>query len=488
MTTLINTNLIQENYNKGLLILEKYANILKMHECILPYSEIYCHKNALIVIQLEEIDDVFGSTYNKSQVVSALISNLHFMNTQLHDKIEKSIQCNTAIIIKRYNQTLNQLKNFRDLQKTTSNVAIQAIRTAILKIPLFGWKQTNKIMFVEHVVLTPINQPIIGGPKLTKYLNFDGMPTTTGDKFIELRVSNSTSRPIPATNTTPEIPGKEQGGCVFQLEDKRELLSMLLASIDEVGLNDLIRTDLNRSKPFPIGGCVLTSADMQYSLMLKLVHINKIGTIRSDSTKIQTLLLGRPVKSYDGVRDLMINSYTMESFSLIRHYLKYSNAVIFKIYTLLESANRIHLYPEVFLRCYRDKCNHMQFVARPSANYHKPFKCGICKIADFCLQCGNNWHIGPCNATSDEMHSFFIANANVNACPKCTIIIERSEGCNHMTCNCCKTEFCWTCLKILVGTESTTHYKNFDARGPCMPVEAESRADANDANDANDTD
>jgi hypothetical protein len=35
----------------------------------------------------------------------------------------------------------------------------------------------------------------------------------------------------------------------------------------------------------------------------------------------------------------------------------------------------------------------------------------------------------------------------VKNCPGCKVPIERSEGCNHLTCTRCHTHICWVCMK-----------------------------------------
>lgn len=37
--------------------------------------------------------------------------------------------------------------------------------------------------------------------------------------------------------------------------------------------------------------------------------------------------------------------------------------------------------------------------------------------------------------------------ANTKRCPKCNTLIEKDEGCNHMSCSYCKHEFCWICME-----------------------------------------
>ncbi len=78
--------------------------------------------------------------------------------------------------------------------------------------------------------------------------------------------------------------------------------------------------------------------------------------------------------------------------------------------------------------------------------------CDSC-FTDFCIKCGEEPH-APLTCSSLETWKEKCENesetanwilANTKACPKCRSRIEKNQGCNHMTCQKCKHEFCWIC-------------------------------------------
>jgi len=52
-------------------------------------------------------------------------------------------------------------------------------------------------------------------------------------------------------------------------------------------------------------------------------------------------------------------------------------------------------------------------------------------------------------ANADELAMKMWMKANTKACPQCGVLIEKNDGCNHMTCvnPTCRYEFCWICLR-----------------------------------------
>jgi len=82
-------------------------------------------------------------------------------------------------------------------------------------------------------------------------------------------------------------------------------------------------------------------------------------------------------------------------------------------------------------------------------------RCGF----SFCFSCHNEAHapatcdqvklwLKKCNDDSETGHWL---GANTKDCPRCTVLVEKNGGCNHMTCRQCSHEWCWMCNKPWKG-------------------------------------
>lgn len=77
-----------------------------------------------------------------------------------------------------------------------------------------------------------------------------------------------------------------------------------------------------------------------------------------------------------------------------------------------------------------------------------------CNFA-YCFNCREAWHAdASCamyqawkqeNATGDTRFANW-ASEHAKPCPKCSVLINKDGGCNHMKCTRCNTKYCWTCL------------------------------------------
>ena len=60
---------------------------------------------------------------------------------------------------------------------------------------------------------------------------------------------------------------------------------------------------------------------------------------------------------------------------------------------------------------------------------------------DICFKCGRAYHgrfFSPCDRQLDIQFEEWVKDKEVRVCPLCKAYIEKSEGCNHMTCYYCE--------------------------------------------------
>lgn len=103
----------------------------------------------------------------------------------------------------------------------------------------------------------------------------------------------------------------------------------------------------------------------------------------------------------------------------------------------------IHARPDQFHHCPTPDCEQVYRTVPPNT----VLQCPSC-FNRICGKCNKESHDGePCNDAQEELFQEWTAAHDVKNCPGCKVPIERSAGCNHMTCVRCQTHICWVCLQ-----------------------------------------
>ena len=96
--------------------------------------------------------------------------------------------------------------------------------------------------------------------------------------------------------------------------------------------------------------------------------------------------------------------------------------------------------------------------------------CPVCSTA-ICTKCCTENHLGmTCETYQSELEernkafSAFKEANGIKDCPRCGMPIEKSEGCNHVTCQQCDSHLCWVCMESFPN--ATDIYEHLE-RGVC---------------------
>ncbi|PIL24952.1 hypothetical protein GSI_12839 [Ganoderma sinense ZZ0214-1] len=125
---------------------------------------------------------------------------------------------------------------------------------------------------------------------------------------------------------------------------------------------------------------------------------------------------------------------------------------------LLDAAFLSHIYsrPQEYHYCPTADC---QTIYRASAD-DTVLRCPSC-LARICASCHVEFHEGlTCAAFKDntsggnEAFQRWREEHGIKACPGCGADLEKSGGCNHMTCARCGTHMCWMCMKTFTDIDS----------------------------------
>ncbi|KAF7323225.1 RBR-type E3 ubiquitin transferase [Mycena chlorophos] len=108
-----------------------------------------------------------------------------------------------------------------------------------------------------------------------------------------------------------------------------------------------------------------------------------------------------------------------------------------------------------------------------------PVEFKYCKTADFCPACDEEGHEGmSCDdrrlqndpGEQERRNVVWAVQNGIKRCPACSVWLEKTEGCNHMTCK-CGAHICWICVRQF---QEATIYEHLQAaHGGVFDVPAE---------------
>ncbi|KAG2353425.1 hypothetical protein BDR07DRAFT_1433340 [Suillus spraguei] len=99
--------------------------------------------------------------------------------------------------------------------------------------------------------------------------------------------------------------------------------------------------------------------------------------------------------------------------------------------------------PATRVYCANQKCS--AFLCSSDSTRKANMTCRVCGTT-MCLSCKNRKHLGEecieAGLTRDLKR--LADEKNWQSCPGCRAIVERTDGCSHITCR-CSTHFCYRC-------------------------------------------
>lgn len=120
----------------------------------------------------------------------------------------------------------------------------------------------------------------------------------------------------------------------------------------------------------------------------------------------------------------------------------------------------ISRHPEAFHYCPTPDCGYIYRCTTASDPLAPAYTCPNC-LEPICRSCRARHGDYTCAEYKDIASGGYEAlerlkkELNIKDCPNCSTPMEKTEGCNHMTCGGCRTHICWVCMAV------------FETQGPC---------------------
>jgi len=134
----------------------------------------------------------------------------------------------------------------------------------------------------------------------------------------------------------------------------------------------------------------------------------------------------------------------------------------FKLYEQKKQEKMVSLNPRMKF-CPQAGCSR---VYKPSQS--KSYT--ICKChSKICNACGNLWHEEKaCWQVVDQEFQVFQKANDVKFCVMCKTVVQKVEGCSHITCPVCDYDWCWLCGREFTSYHAATCPKQWKPEPPAI--------------------
>jgi len=138
------------------------------------------------------------------------------------------------------------------------------------------------------------------------------------------------------------------------------------------------------------------------------------------------------------------------SHFIIQNVLNFKEFRQFEKETMAFNTKNFIRSDEIVVKCQNAKCNNLVIISKKFDVTH--YKCHVCGLL-FCVRGCTKPHNGKTceeqkkhenNVKNDQLFDQVKFNEKLRDCPSCGLTVQKTEGCNHMTCI-CKFEFCYVC-------------------------------------------
>ena len=360
-------------------------------------------------------------------------------------KFNPSVQLRFKEIKKFYNTAVNYVVMNVGISFTMDPHIIE-LRQLLLNMKLIKNWEENIACKHTYVMKTPTKTFIVTSRPLQEG-SIDQKPIMSTDLYLKCKKSISKS-------------GRVGSGLAFIFEDKEYMLEVFRSAIENATISDLVIKDLLHVNNMSTS-VIVENKKISLNFLLPHANVDDSGTysglFNSDDMEILSILASDAV---------IPNSLPLPYLG--RYWAEYYLLVKNKIEELIDEQpfENEHVCS---IKC----CNkHNIFIAR---NYMHFIVCNECHHQK-CVRCSEMYTSDHTCIPSLDLAEYIREGGVI--CPGCHVPVEKVEGCNHMTCSRCATEFCMLCGQKYAGPVAEHHY--MDYYGPsCRGRESTADIDLN---------